>query len=284
MVGSWTSDASSVAFHDQVATATTFDSTVWLLSTVEPSLREVVIEQNIVLLDVAIAPDGSEIALSAVSESGPARVHGVFTAQGSNEPKLLAEFEAEVIEWLPDGSSLLLTGLNDESAGLWRVDSSDGGVELVAPADDVLGQPRIVSVSDDGTWALVHYLRYVAREFPANVSHFGVVDLETGEVSALKAQGGGDFFGPMLAVFSPDGKRVAYAYHDGPNTDAPLTLAVRPTVGGQEQIISGDLFGDVGSPPTPDTLGLDPELRPVWTSNDRLVLSTRAWALVLDMD
>lgn len=284
MVGGWTSDGSTVAFHDQLATATTFDSTVWLLNAAQPSLREVIVEQDIVLFDVAVAPDGSVIALSGVSGSGPARVHGVFTVQGSDEPKLLAEFEAEVIEWLPDGASLLMTGFTDESVGLWRVDRSDGGVELVTPADDVLGHPRLVSVSDDGTWALVHYLRYVAREFPANVSHFGVVDLETGDVSALKAQGRDDFFGPMLAVFSPDGKRVAYVYHDGRNTDAPLVLAIRPTVGGQEQIISGDLFVDVGFPPTPDNVGLDPELRPVWTNNDRLVLPTRAWALVMDME
>jgi len=283
MVGGWTPDGSMVAFHDALSTAVEFDSTVWLLDTREPSLRLLVSEQDIIVFDVAVAPDGEVTLLGTQTD----RDSGVFTVSESGEPEPLAQVRGEFVEWLPDGSALLVSGRISDPEGLWKVDPTDGSSELVTPADDVLGTPFLVAVSGDSAWALVYYHAYVAREFPANVSHYGVVRLESGEVSPLKERADRDFFGPGLAAFSPDGAWVAYTYYDGQDLDAPLVLAVRPTAGGEEQIISGDLFNAVGSPPTPAPFflaALFRDLGPVWAVDNRLVLPTGTWALVIHLE
>jgi hypothetical protein len=116
------------------------------------------------------------------------------------------------------------------------------------------------------------------------VSHFGLVDLDTGVVSPLKEPTGSDFVGPTMAAFSPDGASVAYLYHAGTDLEAPTVLAVRATNGGAERIISTDLFSDVGPPPTSDALLVDGFLWPVWGTTGLLILPTRAWALAIELD
>jgi len=282
LVGGWAADGSVVAFHDAFSTAVNFDSTVWLLDTREPALQLLVSEQDILVLDVAFAPDGDVVLLGDQTDHG----FGLFTVSDSGEPQPLAPVQWQnVVEWLPDGSALVTTAFTSgEEAGLWRVDPRDGSSELVSPPDAVLGSPHLVAVSGDSAWALIFYRIYVAQEFPANASHYGVVRLETGEVSPLKEPTDRDFFGPGLAAFSPDGEWVAYTYHDGQDMDAPVVLAVRPTAGGEEQIISGDLFAAVGSPPTPSPFFLERELNPVWAADNRLVFPTSSWALVIDLE
>lgn len=282
LVGGWSSDGFMVAFLDRRSTATTFDSTLWLLDTREPAIRLLVSEQDIVVFDVAVAPDGT-VTLSGDQRD---RGSGLFTVSESGEPQPLAPTLGLVFEWLPDGSALLMTQTTDQE-GLWTVDPGDGSSELVIPADAVLGTPYLIAVSADSAWALVYYRTYVGNEFfPANVSHYGLVSLDTGLVTPLKVGTDSDFTGPGLAAFSPDGTWVAYTYYDGNGRDAPLVLAVRPTAGGDEQIISNDLINTVGSPPTPAPLipAFLGGLEPVWGANDRLVLPTETWALVIDLD
>ena len=129
------------------------------------------------------------------------------------------------------------------------------------------------------------YDRELAAGSVVNQPHYKIAHLDTGRVSALKVGSGGDFLGPVFAAFSPDGSRVAYLYHDGASSDAPLVVAVRPSGGGDEQTISHDVFGEAGYPPTPHRLmQVEVDLQAVWTDDDRLVFPTAGWALVLDLE
>lgn len=284
MAGGWSPDGTLLAFHDRSTTAATFQSTVWLLEVTEPSVRSLIDSEGFLALDVAVSADGTV----AVTGNDSTRGSGVFTDGGSGEAAPLAQFDGplHVIDWTADGSYLLLSRSAGEG-GLWRLTPGRYGQrELVVADDPVLGSPILMTVSRDGGWALVHYSAFVAAEFPTDVSHVGVVRLDTGDVTPLKEHDGtAGFFGPTTATFSPDGTWVAYTYHRGTGLDDPVVLAIRPTAGGAEQIISSDLFGTVGRPPTNDFLfhSGSGSLNPVW-AGDRLVLPTERWVLVIDLD
>jgi hypothetical protein len=129
------------------------------------------------------------------------------------------------------------------------------------------------------------YDRYLAAESLVGQAFYTIVHLGTGEVSVLEVGNGSDFLGPVFAVFSPDGSQIAYLYHHGDSIDAPLVLAVRPTGGGEEHIISHDVFAEAGHPPTPHRLmQVEIDLRAVWTDDGRLVFPTAGWVLFFDLE
>jgi Tol biopolymer transport system component len=77
-----------------------------------------------------------------------------------------------------------------------------------------------------------------ARDFysQANVSYCDLVDLNTGEVEPLKqaTSDATEFYGPMVATFSPDGSKVLYVYVDA---SEEVQLAVRDLDGGTENVL-----------------------------------------------
>ena len=278
LVGGWASDGSSFVFHDRSATYRTFRSTVWTLDTLETTLEALLDDPDIIVFDVAVAPEGDTVAVRGNMAD---RGSGVFTMSNGNDPEPLADVPlGDNLFWLPDGTALLYDALGEE-AGVWRIDANDGTVDMLAPTG---GRSYLVAVSNDGFWALL-YDRELAGNRSVNQSHYAIMRLDTGEVSPLKAGTDGSFLGPVFAVFSPDGTQVAYLYHDGDNDDAPLVLAIRPSGGGEVQIISRDLFQVVGTPPTPHRLlQAELDLGAVWTVDDRLVFPTAGWGLVIDLE
>jgi Tol biopolymer transport system component len=277
LTGGWAPDGTTFVFHDRSATAASFRSTLWMLDTAEPGLELLLDNPDIIVWDAAVGPQGDVIAF----RGNAARFTGVFTISGGGAPELVAEIvSGENLAWLPDGTGLLFDALGDAS-GIWRMDLDGATPEMLVPFD---GRPSLVSVSPDGSWALI-YDRELAAGSVVNQPHYKIAHLDTGEVSALEVGNGGDFLGPVFAVFSPDGSRVAYLYHDGASSDAPLVLAVRPTGGGEEQIISHDVFDEAGSPPTPHRpMQIEVDLRAVWTDADRLLFPTAGWVLFVDLD
>ncbi len=277
LAGGWAPDGMTFVFHDRSATAASFRSTVWALDTTEAALELLLDDPDVIVWDAAVSPADNVIAFRG---SG-ARVTGVFTNSNGSAPELAAETAlGDNLAWAPDGTGLLFDTLGDQ-AGVWRIDLSGATPELLVPID---GRPSLVSVSSNGSWALI-YDRELAAGSAVNQPHSKIAHLDTGEVSLLEVGNGSDFLGPVFAVFSPDGGRVAYLYHDGVGSDAPLVLAVRPTGGGEERIISHDVFDKAGPPPTPHRLAqTEVELRAVWTDDDRLVFPTSGWVLFVDLD
>lgn len=277
LVGGWASDGSRFVFHDSASTAITFRSTVWTLDTVESTLEALLDDPDIIVFDVAVAPEGDTIAVRGHTAD---RGSGVFTMSNGHDPEPLADVAlGDNLFWLPDGTALLYNEFGEEAA-VWRIDANDGTVDILASTER---WSSLVAVSNDGSWALL-YDRELAGDRSVNHSHYEIMRLNTGEVSPLKVETNGSFLGPVFAAFSPDGTQVAYLYHDGDSDDAPLVLAIRPSGGGEAQIISRDLFQVVGTPPTPHLLRqVETDLRAVWTVDDRLVFPTAGWSLVIDL-
>jgi Tol biopolymer transport system component len=247
-----------------------------VLDTTEPVLELLLDHPDVIVWDVSVSPAGDVIAFL-----GHAGGSGVFTISDGDDPQPIAETAlGDNLAWLPDGTGLLFDALGAE-AGVWRIDLDGATPEMLVPLG---GRPSLVSVSSDGSWALVHD-RGLAAASSVGQAYYRIVQLGTGEVSVLEVGNGGDFLGPVFAVFSPDGSRVAYLSHDGDSSDAPLVLAVRPTGGGEEQIISHDVFDEAGHPPTPHRLmQVEVDLRAVWTEDGRLVFPTAGWVLFFDLE
>ncbi len=279
LAAAWSPDSSAVAFYDRITGADTFMSPVYRLSVELGMVSELIGGEDTLPIDLALSTNTlAFLGLLAEQEEV-----GVSLLSRAGEVDRLAELPGGLIEWLPDGSALLYTGTGTDAPGVWRVDAIDGSRRLIAPSDGVLGRPLLAGVSNDGTWALIFYTIALTLEAPAGVSHYGLVELETGKVTPLKASSGQDFFGPVAAAFSPESPSIAYAYHSGADRDAPLTLVTRSIRGGKEQVISVDLESDVGTPPTPHILLFDPNLTAVWRSDGFLVLPTAGWALIVDL-
>lgn len=277
LVGGWAPDGTTYVFHDRSATAVSFRSTVWVLDTAEPALEVLLDDPDVIVFDIAVSPQGDVVAF----RGNVAGRTGVFTLSNGDDLDPVAETAlGDNLAWLPDGTGLLFDALGDEG-GLWRIDVSGAATAMRAEVD---GRPSLASVSSDGSWALV-YDREPAAASSVGQAYYRIVHLGTGEVSLLEVGSGGDFLGPVFAVFSPDGSRVAYLYHDGASGDAPLVLAIRPIGGGDEQIIIRDIFDAAGPPPSPERLlQLDLERGAVWTVDDRLVFPAAGWVLVIDME
>lgn len=276
---SWSPDSSTVVFFDRIEVATRFEGPVWRLDTAGLEVDQLLDNEGPIPLAVAIS--GEDVAVAGSSDGDEPLAVRLVTPTGDTD--LLAAVSAQQLEWLPDGSGVIFSGFTEDWQGLWRIDAGDGTVEPVRALDE-LGAVWLSALSPDGSHALVYYRQLVASElFPADVSHFGLLDLDSGEESPLIHDREDDFVGPIMAAFSPDGTSITYLYHAGADLEAPLALVIRPVDGGDERLITADLFGDVGQPPSPAGLGVDPRLVPVWRSDNRLVLPTYDWVLVVDV-
>ena len=279
LAAAWSPNSAAVAFYDRITQATTFMSPVYRLSVELGTVSEVIEGDDTFPIDLALSID----TLAFLGRLAGQQEFGVSLLPRSGGMELLAELPGGLIEWLPDDSALLFTGTGTDAPGLWRVDAIDGSRSLIAPFDAALGHPLLAGISNNGKWALIVYTNALTLEAPAGVSHYGLVELETGEVTPLKASSEQNFFGPVAAAFSPESPAIAYAYHSGTDRDAPLTLVTRSLRGGKEDVVGADLESDIGAAPSQHFLIFDPNLTPVWRSDGFLVLPTAGWALIVDL-
>ena len=284
--GGWAGDGSRFVFHDRLTTATTFESTVLSLDRETGDIAELIVGEGLVAMDVAVSADGSDVVVSGSSwtnASGAFRA-GTFAVGPDGALERISEVPGENIEWLPDSSGLVVSARGPDHQGVFIISPDGGSARLVGP-DDILGPPFLAAVSGDGQWALVHWQVLVARDFfPAGVPFYSLLSLDDGDLIPLRPEADdAGFVGPVAAAFSPDSDRVAYVYFGGEDREGPLVLATRRLPNGAEVLLNPDLFATAGSPPNPDTLLFDGEPHAVWTDDDRLVLRTRSWAMVLEL-
>ncbi|MCB9610680.1 MAG: WD40 repeat domain-containing protein [Polyangiaceae bacterium] len=145
-------------------------------------------------LTAAFSPDGERVVTA--SSDGTARV---WATDGSGEPIVLAGHEGEAFAaaFSPDGERIVVA-FGDGTARVWPADGSGEPI--------VLGHGAAVHTalfSPDGERILTVDSRRLVRVWPADGSSDPVVFPED------------DVFGRMIAVFSPDGNRVALTSHDG---------------------------------------------------------------------
>jgi dipeptidyl aminopeptidase/acylaminoacyl peptidase len=172
------------------------------------------------------SPDGKTLAFYRIMEKACYRV----PANGGTSEKLLTMERAfaSYLFWLGDNQIVYSTA----SSGLWLAE------QQIVGNDPKMGPPTPIDVSPRGDKALILYRHAGARDFfgTPNVSYCALVDLQAGTVEPLKQATGdvAEFYGPMNAVFSPEGSKILYVYRD---VGEKYLLAVRDLDGGMENVL-----------------------------------------------
>lgn len=250
----WAPDSQRVAFTEdwfQAALA----SHIWVLDAVTGALRDLtangVLGSYVTLtgprrarawVDAAPtwAPDGTALVFARTPLDTLRTALYRIAVKGGPPRRLLTLAGAHgfAIEygmaWV--GSTLLYTVADADphtsANGLWRVEQDGRAPRRLLPAHSASGPPFLVGVTPDGGTALVYYaLRAAAYTLPPGTALCALVDVRGGQVHSLTPLHS-RVIGPTGAVFSPDGRRVLYPYHN-PGSPA-MHLMVRDLATGME--------------------------------------------------
>ncbi len=289
----WSPDSTRLLFCENV-TILVHDSDLWLLEIKTGELRNLTddgydgsladaLKGGSLMIDYAPvwSPDGRNLVFSR-SELDEGKYRGtslyVIDANGGEPEKLVTVSRDDpLVVWYglywssrPERIyySVVLRDPEDRDSGLWVV-NRDGrdDRQILEVEEKEQGPPLLMGVTEGENLGLIWYFRAAGRTgLQPNVSHFALVDLETGETEVLKEAKGDEieFVGMTNATLSPDGSKVAYVYSDLEQTSY---LVVRDVAGGEENILfKADEFplgGSIGY-----GLGLD------WAENDTIYVWT----------
>jgi Tol biopolymer transport system component len=212
-----------------------------LISTADRSVR--------VLRDVAAAwymltkarfsPDGRLIAFSLVGEGRPA--HGdvyLMTADGRNEVVVAGHpAEDELLDWTPDGRSLLFVSDRSGTWDIWSVRIAGGKPQ---------GEPELLK-KDFGRYT--QFMGFVpdgslcCRTItPSGRLYFGEIDIETGKVLVPPTPVATRYNGaPTRIAWSPDGRRLLYVSFGRAMGNGNNNLTIRSAETGEERFLSTSL-------------------------------------------
>jgi Tol biopolymer transport system component len=187
------------------------------------------------------SPDGTQVAIVAGAPNGNGHVIDVVNVDGSGMRTLDVGRPAHELSWLPpDGKEIVFRGeqilASDPPSGIFAVRPDGTGLHPIStrpPTDP--NDYQAIAVSPDGLY--VTYAAGVSGQ-PFQVH---VLTIGTGEDRVLPQPAGMDQLG---AVFSPDGRKIAYLRAD---TDRLLRMVVAPVDGSGTGIALGP-----GAPFGPD--------------------------------
>jgi Tol biopolymer transport system component len=235
----WSPNGSSILALRRVSGAAT--NQLVLISSSDGSVR--------VLRDIAAAwymltgarfsPDGRFIAFSLVGEGHPA--HGdvyVIGADGRSEV-LVAGHPAEdqLLDWTPDGSSLLFRSDRSGTWDIWAV-RIDGGKPQGEPEllkKDFGRYSKVLGVAPDGSL----YYRTIT---PSGRLYLGEIDIETGKLPVPPAPVTTRYNGaPSRTAWSPDGKRLLYVSLGSAVGNGNNNLTIRSIDTGEERFLATSL-------------------------------------------
>jgi Tol biopolymer transport system component len=235
----WSPDAGSILLlrkvagdaHHELALVSTADGSVRVLRTIAAT--------PYMLTRARFSPDGRNIAFSLVGEGRPA--HGdvyVMTAEGRNEAVVAGHpAEDRLIDWAPDGRSLLFLSDRSGTWDLWAVRVTGGQQQ---------GEPELLK-KDFGRYADVLGFApdgslYYRTITPAGHLCFGEIDIETGKVLVPPVPVTTRYNGaPSRITWSPDGKRLLYVSFGRAMGNGNNNLTIRSAETGEERFLPTSL-------------------------------------------
>jgi Tol biopolymer transport system component len=260
----WSPDSTRLAFCEN-STRFMHESDLWLLEIETGELRNLTDDEyhgdilgpgrqaDEFQLDFAPAwsPDGKALvfARSEVTEDGYQGTDLYIIDADGGEPQRLVRVTREepLVVWYrpywaarPERVFYSVTYRDPEErdSGLWVVDRGGREDEQILEVNDPeKGSPLLMGVSETVQLGLIWYPRAAGvLAVQPNVSHYALVDLDTGRVEPLKEASGDEIEFILVgnATLSPDGSKVAYVYRDLEMTNY---LVVRDLSGGEENIL-----------------------------------------------
>lgn len=286
----WSPDSSLAVFTEDYYRLMR-DSDVWILTIKDNALIRVFAddiqkpfraEEGNSATNPVWSPDGKNLFVSCVDYASRSSVirsitnldestaEVVFSETPENGPGIWSSM-------FPVGDSLYFCRhtpkKNDEGDGIFRVHLSNGHIETVLSPDETRGEPLLLAVSADGTYALAIHFLY-AMSFTSTFFNEGtgvyesgvfLIDLSDYSKRPLEIWKSGDEVSRIItASFSPDGSQVVYLFQEG--KDGHM-LMIQDTKGGSPRV----LFTNEGDNPLLfgySALQYKPQL--FWASDNRL--------------
>ncbi|MFZ1946082.1 MAG: winged helix-turn-helix domain-containing protein, partial [bacterium] len=213
----------------------------------------------------AISPDGTRTAFAWARDDGGN--YDIYVKQRNTETPLRLT-ETEDVEfcpaWSPDGTEIAYARVSDSTASIWIVPAIGGPSRRVTVAGTNI---KGIDWSPDGAT-----LVYSAVADPLEPARVVVHFLETGESRAV-AEPLPSSRGDIRPVFSPDGKRIAFARADRTGLD---DLYVIGAAGGSLERITHSQHSIAGLDWTADGKSI------VFCSAASWLSDTRLWRVNLD--
>jgi Tol biopolymer transport system component len=211
-----------------------------LISTADGSVR---VLRNIASAWVSarFSPDGRSIAFSFVSEGNPPQGDiFLMTADGRNEVVVAGHpADDQLLEWTPDGRSLLFFSDRSGTWDIWIVHITGGkqqGEPELLKKDFGYGS-EVLGFAPDGSL-------YYKTHTSLGGLYYGTIDLETGKVLVPPAPVTTRYMGtPLQPTWSPDGRNLAYRSRGGPvgPGNNPI-ITIRSGATGEERLLSPRLL------------------------------------------
>jgi Tol biopolymer transport system component len=235
----WSPDAGSI-----LALRKTPDGTgnqLVLISTTDGSVRVLrsIDAAWYMLTQARFSPDGQYVAFSLVGEGHPA--HGdiyMMTADGSNEVVVAGHLaEDQLLDWTPDGRSLLFRSDRSGTWDIWAVRIRGGKQQ---------GEPELLK-KDFGRYSQVlgfapNGSLYYRTLNPSGRLYVGEIDLKTGKLIVPPAPVTTRYNGaPSRIEWSPDGRQLLYVSFGRTMGNGNNNLTIRSADSGEERFLSTSL-------------------------------------------
>jgi len=207
-----------------------------LISTADGSVRVLKTFTFSCPRETSFSPDGRFVAFTSLEGSPPNIDVFLMTADGRNEV-VVAGHPAEdyLLEWTPDGRSLVFLSDRSGTWDIWSVHITGGkqqGEPELLKKDFGYHPEAVIGFAPDGS------LYYEARTPDLGGLYNGAVDLETGKVVVPPAPVTTRHTGRVAQpTWSPDGRNLAYLSSPGGVDTGDYILTIRSTATGEERLL-----------------------------------------------
>lgn len=222
-----------------------------LISTADGSVRSL---RNIaaawyMLTRARVSPGGRYVAFSLVGEGRPS--HGdvyLMTADGRDEVVVAGHpAEDQLLDWTPDGRSLVFLSDRSGTWDLWAVRIAQGKAQAEPELlkKDFGRYTNVLGFAPDGSF-------YYRTTTPSGRLYVGEIDLETGKVLVPPVPVTTRYNGaPSRITWSPDGRKLLYVSFGRAMGNGNNNLTIRSVDTGEERFLSTSLrkAWDVGWAP-----------------------------------